>query len=423
MSKIKIKNFGPIIDGYLENDGWLEISKTTVFTGNQGTGKSTIAKLISVFIYIEKSLTKQETDSLSLPDEFVKIECTYQSIHNYFKDNTLLEYKGESYHFIYRDSILKVNKNETNDKYFLPKIMYVPAERSFISVVLQPEKIRNLPAPLATFLDEYNRSKNELKEPLQLPINNLKFNYNKDTESTNLMGTDATGNNHSTQLTEASSGLQSFIPLYLVTKNLAEGINKEADYSKSSHSVEDKNTINNQINEIINQIVNDTSNKELPKEFNIQKDLRKKLNKRFSLFNNDCFINIVEEPELSLFPKSQQAIINILSKYNNLNEHNQLILTTHSPYIINHLTLVAKAYIINQLKLTDDEYKKLYSIVPKDSLIEPEQLMVYETCEDGSIRKLPTDYRLPSDDNFLNNDLASFNNLFSDLLDIESNYV
>jgi AAA ATPase domain len=288
--------------------------------------------------------------------------------------------------------------------------MYVPAERSFISVVLQPEKIRNLPASLATFLDEYERSKNELKEPLDLPINNLKFQYDRKKKSADIIG-----NNHSTKLTEASTGLQSIIPLYLVTKNLAEGIDKEGDYSKSRHTLEEKKRIRNQLLELINTASN---SKNIINHIDLTY-----LESIFSLSKNDCFINIVEEPELSLFPRSQQAMINILSKYNNLNEHNQLILTTHSPYIINYLTLAAKAHIINQLKLTGDEYEKLYTIVPKESLINPEQLIVYETCEDGSIRQLPKHYQLPSDDNFLNNELANFNNLFTDLLEIEANYV
>ena len=49
MSKIRIKNFGPVKEGYLEEDGWMDIKKVTVFIGNQGSGKSTVAKLISTF--------------------------------------------------------------------------------------------------------------------------------------------------------------------------------------------------------------------------------------------------------------------------------------------------------------------------------------------------------------------------------------
>lgn len=48
MAKLKIKNFGPIQNGFSENDGFLEISPVTVICGNQATGKSTIAKLYSI---------------------------------------------------------------------------------------------------------------------------------------------------------------------------------------------------------------------------------------------------------------------------------------------------------------------------------------------------------------------------------------
>ena len=58
MSKIKVKNFGPIREGFQDNGGWIEISKATVFIGNQWSGKSTLAKLISIFTWIEKALVR-----------------------------------------------------------------------------------------------------------------------------------------------------------------------------------------------------------------------------------------------------------------------------------------------------------------------------------------------------------------------------
>jgi predicted ATPase len=48
MGKIKIKNFGPVKDGFQGNGGWFDVKKVTVFVGNQGSGKSTVAKLISM---------------------------------------------------------------------------------------------------------------------------------------------------------------------------------------------------------------------------------------------------------------------------------------------------------------------------------------------------------------------------------------
>ena len=55
MSRIKIKNFGPIREGFVDNDGWMDIEKVTVFIGDQGSGKSTVAKWISTFSWLEKS--------------------------------------------------------------------------------------------------------------------------------------------------------------------------------------------------------------------------------------------------------------------------------------------------------------------------------------------------------------------------------
>ena len=44
MIRLRIKNFGPIGLGLLENDGWIDFKRVTLFIGNQGAGKSTLAK-------------------------------------------------------------------------------------------------------------------------------------------------------------------------------------------------------------------------------------------------------------------------------------------------------------------------------------------------------------------------------------------
>ncbi|MBO4372301.1 MAG: AAA family ATPase, partial [Bacteroidales bacterium] len=53
-------------------------------------------------------------------------------------------------------------------------------------------------------------------------------------------------------------------------------------------------------------------------------------------------LNIIEEPEQNLFPSSQRKMLNALLEFNNSVEENQLIITTHSPYIINYLMLAIK---------------------------------------------------------------------------------
>lgn len=58
MCKIRMHNFGQVKRGFIEDEGWIEIKKVTLFIGNQSIGKSSISKLISIFIWIEKALTR-----------------------------------------------------------------------------------------------------------------------------------------------------------------------------------------------------------------------------------------------------------------------------------------------------------------------------------------------------------------------------
>jgi predicted ATPase len=53
---------------------------------------------------------------------------------------------------------------------------------------------------------------------------------------------------------------------------------------------------------------------------------------------------VVEEPELNLFPTTQRNLLNFLVACCNKRRKHSLTITTHSPYIINQLNLLLKAY-------------------------------------------------------------------------------
>ena len=97
MSKIRIKNFGPIKDGYLENDGWLDIKKVSVFIGNQGSGKSTVAKLISSFMWLEKAIIRGDINNPVSHQGFIDL-IEFHRLQNYLETNTEIEYEGATYH-------------------------------------------------------------------------------------------------------------------------------------------------------------------------------------------------------------------------------------------------------------------------------------------------------------------------------------
>lgn len=403
MSKIKIKNFGPIKEGLRIAQGWIDVKKVTILIGNQGSGKSTIAKLISTFIWMEKALIRGDMrpNDFQLYNRFRKKHCAYQNIHNYFRENTLIEFSGTLYNFLYEDGSLNVEAIEGGN-YLLPKVMYVPAERNFVSTVSQPEKLKYLPPTLYTFLEEFERSKSELNESLLLPINNLSFKYESKKGLSKIVGED-----YELLLTEASSGLQSLIPLYIVSKNLAEGINKEVNFSKKQISLEQKQKIRK-------RLINILTDKRLTENL---KDSAVDL--LSSVTKNDCFINVVEEPEQNLFPLSQRSALNSLLQFNNKHIGNKLIMTTHSPYIINYLTLAVKANKVNEKIKEIKLREKLNDIVPIESLLDSNELNIYEIDDNGTVIKLEEYNGLPSDENYLNERLAETNYLFSDLLEIE----
>ena len=212
MSKIKIKNFGPIKEGYKGNDDWLDIEKVTVFIGNQGSGKSTVAKLISTFTWLEKALYKGDIDEKDVVEKnyFKDTYCQYHRLQNYFwqtiepapknhedyknfmktqsKPDSEIHFKGSKYDFHYHEYQLTITPIESNLNYSVPKIMYVPAERNFLSAVDKPEKVEGLPRPLYEFLDEYDRSLEELSESIDLPIGKLKLFYREEYETTHIIG-------------------------------------------------------------------------------------------------------------------------------------------------------------------------------------------------------------------------------------------
>jgi predicted ATPase len=403
MSKIKIKNFGPIQTGHNEDEGWLEIKKTTVFTGAQGSGKSTVAKLISTFTWMEKALVRGDIKprELEIHSRFKKRHCAYQGLENYFRDDTVLEYEGDAYIFQYSRNALKVIQNEAN-KYFMPKVMYVPAERNFVSVVSQPEKLKYLPQTLATFLEEFERSKNELNGSIILPINGLSLEYNAKKQSTFL-----TGNGFSVLLFQASSGLQSIVPLYLVSKNLSDSIGREGDFSKEKFSLVEKRRLTEKLLKIL-------------QDEKITSELKQTaIDLLSSVTQNDCFINIVEEPEQNLFPTSQYLLLNELIGFNNLQDSNKLVFTTHSPFLINHLTIMVKAQEVYENKKSIICKNKVASVIPVSAFVKSENLIIYQLDEAGKISILPSYNGLPSDENYLNCQLGETNDLFNKLLEIE----
>jgi predicted ATPase len=408
MSRIKIRNFGPVKKGLQEGDGWIEVKKVTVFIGNQGSGKSTVAKLVSTFTWIEKSLVRGDYNKkwFERKNKLKNQYLNYHRLENYFKgngsDQTVIEYEGDAYLIKYENGALSIQE-KPGGSYPLPQVMYVPAERNFIAYIKTPKELKLSSESLKEFLTEFDNAKNEIKGAVKLPVNDVDVEYDKLNDTLNLKG-----EGYKVKLTEASSGFQSLVPLYLVSAHLAHAVEKQSEGNKEPMSSEEMKKFKKGVEEI-------WSNENLTDE---QKRIA--LSVLSSKFNKTAFINIVEEPEQNLFPGAQRKLLNSLLALNNLNTGNKLIMTTHSPYLINYLTLAVKAGILKEKTNSTNQREKLEAIVPLTSTIRPNELAIYELDEqEGSITKLEAFEGLPSDENQLNERLGESNELFAQLLEIQ----
>ena len=324
MSNIIIRNFGAI----KEHSTPIEIKKVTFFIGNQGSGKSTVAKLIATFMWIEKALVRGDYNRkwFERKNRFKNTFLPYHRIENYLKENTFIQYKGEAYMITYENEFLKFEEKKNND-YSLPQIMYVPSERNFIAYVRSPKELKLSSEALKEFLTEFDNSKGIVKN-LELPINTINkviLDYDKLNDTLNLKGED-----YKIKLTEASSGFQSFAPIYMVSNYLVNTIRKNSGI-KVSMTGEEISRFRKEIEQLFTDEQKRIAISVLSKKF-----------------NKTSFINIVEEPEQNLFPTSQRDMLYSLLKINNEITANKLIITTHSPYLVNYVSVSVEAGKLKQ---------------------------------------------------------------------------
>ncbi|MDR2410228.1 MAG: ATP-binding protein [Bacteroidales bacterium] len=408
MSRIKIKYFGPINEGCFENDGFIDIKKVTTFIGNQGSGKSAVAKLISIFSWIEKSLVRGDFNKkwIERKNRLKNQFLNYHRMENYIKNqDTYIEYQGDAYTIIYKDNALNIH--EVQNSYPLPQIMYVPAERNFISYVKKPKELKLSSESLKEFLSEFDNAKELLKYPVKLPVNNTDIEYDKLNDIINLKT-----EKYKIKLTEASSGFQSLVPLFLVSNYLSNSVKEQSETSKEPMS-------NDEIKRFKDAVQGILQNDDLTNE-----QRRAALSVLSSKFNKTAFVNIVEEPEQNLFPLSQWQLLQSLLRFNNMNSGNKLIMTTHSPYIINFLSIAIQGSEVKTKIVENGNSQKLLSrlfkIVKNEALTNASDVVIYQLDDSkGSIRTLPSEYNIPSDRNFLNDLLGEGNRLFDELLEIE----
>lgn len=93
---------------------------------------------------------------------------------------------------------------------------------------------------------------------------------------------------------------------------------------------------------------------------------------------------IIEEPELNLYPTTQKDLVYYLANRCTKNE-NELLMTTHSPYVLSALNNLLFAYQVAQKH--PDKEEEISKIIPKESWLNPAEFAAYYVGE-GTVRSI-----------------------------------
>lgn len=414
MNKLKVRNFGPIRDGFRSGDGFLEFPKVTLFCGPQGSGKSSIAKLYSVLVWVEKIFHRYSLVSGGKSDaDFFNEALEWQGIDSYLREESEIIYDGLFVHLEYHNGAYSWKRKDAWENYMPRQVMYIPAERNFASIVKNAAAVEMLPKPLREMQVEFHAAMSVFGKGYKLPANGYSFVHDPVSDEA-WISNDEDG--QKTKLNHASSGLQSIVPLLLTSEYVLEkvvaGRKKEVRETRSAKD------------ELISREVVRDAKKDLQrgKITEVEYDA---ILKRVSQ-PSQGFVNIVEEPEQNLYPATQCDIICRLLGIVNALPLNQLVVSTHSPYVVN--AFVASQMVAQLLtRISDcrpDDGKRLIrkvnGIFPVKAALDKKDMALYELDGRGVVRRLPTKGRVFSDEHSLNRALGKWNELFDELLMLEA---
>ena len=371
MARLIVRNIGPIKD--IE----LNLRKVNVFMGPQGCGKSTLAKIISFCSWLEKdsdATLKAEAKGL------VPLLMNYHRMEGYFREDSALAYIGDDVAFFYHfpeplplgwhtDEYNVYPSNEGEiifhkvQRSVNPKVIYIPAERNFVSVVPNLQKYSEQDDSLQSFVNDWFAAKRAYTEqqPLKIEMLGIAYYYSSKTDS-DIVVVDE----QKLRLSHASSGFQSVVPLMALLSYLSSAIYEE---NKPFSPAE-----NEQMREILKSVSSDNAG-----------EMEQKLIDRIKGFLQGKVYShtqfVVEEPEQNLFPNTQCDLMYHLLNCLNHGKAHRAVITTHSPYILYALN---NCLLANIVKGNMSEGNELPAACAKVEIV-PKDVAVWE-IEDGKLK-------------------------------------
>ncbi len=361
MRRLTIKNIGPIKSIHLD------LKRINVLIGLQSSGKSTINKIACHCSWVEKEIyINQSPRDFEFETYFENQLIEFHKLEGFMNSKSFIEFETDFMHFSYSKKETKFSfkwkSDEARLQYRRTKTLYIPAERNIVAVIPNWFDIRLDNSNLRSFMSAWQEARN-LYNTSSFPILNLgvEYVYNKKTNTDQLTLTEK---GKKISLRNASSGLQSLIPLCTLigytTKEIFIEKNKNSihydsiikelrldiqKYLLSTTAVLDELYKKNQ-DEILN-----THYKSKLQDWNFEFNTEQRqstfeyiLNHIENTQQSSIFL---EEPEVNLFPTTQRELVKYLIQSTYHNEEGRthdLFITTHSPYILTTLNNLIYAH-------------------------------------------------------------------------------
>lgn len=356
---IIIKNFGPLKEVEID-----DIKPLTVFIGKSAGGKSIIMKVIVLMRYIYKMVNiRSYLKNAKITRSPFKLRFN-SLLHDGLKGMITaqteiyytVEINGNKYTLKYTNRGLQSDINIPDKDLIFFKEAYVSGMRSLIPIWASKAvsvKGENLGFFFHETFNDFNDATDVIKEQ-KLEYLNLKIKVRKSGNRPKLFTIESLQNDAvPIELRYASSGIQTSAPLVAIVHYFAQEFSFKDAFQRS----------------VLNYLY--------------KQDLLTKFTPGINRNKLGKYVHIhIEEVELSLAPEDQRAFMsNLVEEVFHKNKKDRklgLMVSTHSPYIVNHLNVLLRAGYF-------EKARENYPFLEKDDIA------VYRVNEGKIISLMATD--------------------------------
>ncbi len=136
-------------------------------------------------------------------------------------------------------------------------------------------------------------------------------------------------------------------------------------------------------------------------------------------FSGEGAVLYIEEPEAHLSPNAQKMVVKLFARLFNTDTMNfQMIITTHSPYILSSLNNLMYAGVLIDEKQNND--KEVFKIIPKQEIVNPRKVSAFSLNSNKEIKSLIDNETNLISQNILDDVSNEISIEFGSLLNIEA---